>query len=120
MNQRILILDDDIDLLEVLSLLLGDSGYDTLALSSGEKIFEVIRQFHPNLVLMDIMLAGMDGRDICSKIKQRAGLTGLPVILISGTHNISECLCGHGGPNDFLAKPFDISFLLNKIKIQLN
>lgn len=120
MSQRVLILDDNADLLELMSLLLCDNGYETLALLNGEKIFETISQFHPDLVLMDIMLAGMDGRSICSKIKQQPGLLSLPVILISGTHSMAECLCRQGGPNDFLAKPFDISFLLSKIKTQLN
>jgi DNA-binding response OmpR family regulator len=120
MSQRILILDDDTDLLELISLLLSDNGYEILALSSGEKIFEAIQQFDPDLVLMDVMLAGLDGRAICTKIKQRPGSFFLPVILISGTHNLADSLLQRGAPNDYLAKPFDMSFLLNKIKTQLS
>jgi DNA-binding response OmpR family regulator len=120
MGQKILILDDDTDLLELMSMLLCDNGYETLALSSGENIFEAIRQFHPDLVLMDVMLAGLDGRAICSKIKLEASLLGLPIILISGTHNLGESLLQLGAPNDYLAKPFDMTFLLNKIKTQLH
>jgi DNA-binding response OmpR family regulator len=120
MSQRILILDDDTDLLELISMLLCDNGYETLTLSNGEKIFENIQLFHPDLVLMDVMLAGMDGRIICSKIKQLPALLGLPVILISGTHNLADSLVQQGAPNDYLSKPFDMTFLLNKIKTQLN
>jgi DNA-binding response OmpR family regulator len=120
MRQRILILDDDTDLLELMSMLLCDSGYETLALSSGEKIFEAIQLFHPDLVLMDVMLAGMDGRVICSKIKRQASLLGLPVILISGTHNLADSLLHRDAPNDYITKPFEMAFLLNKIKTQLN
>jgi DNA-binding response OmpR family regulator len=120
MSQRILILDDDTDLLELMSMLLCDNGYETLTMSSGEKIFEAIQQFHPDLVLMDVMLAGLDGRAICSKIKELPSLLGLPVILISGTHNLAVSLLQKGAPNDYLAKPFDMTFLLNKIKTQLH
>lgn len=120
MSQRILILDDDTDLLELISMLLCDNGYETLTMSSGEKIFEAIQQFHPDLVLMDVMLAGLDGRILCSRIKQQPDLLSLPVILISGTHNLSESLQQKGAPNDYLAKPFDMFFLLNKVKTQLH
>lgn len=120
MSQRILILDDDTDLLELMSMLLCDNGYETLTMSSGEKIFEAIQLFRPDLVLMDVMLAGLDGRAICCKIKQLPSLFGLPVILISGTHNLGDSLLQLGAPNDYLAKPFDMTFLLNKIKTQLH
>lgn len=120
MSQRILILDDDTDLLELMSMLLCDNGYETLTLSSGEKIFEAIQLFRPDLVLMDVMLAGLDGRVICSKIKREASLLGLRIILISGSHNLSDSLQQKGAPNDYLAKPFDMNFLLNKVQTQLN
>jgi len=120
MSQRILILDDDTDLLELISMLLCDNGYETLTMSSGEKIFEAIQMFHPDLVLMDVMLAGLDGRIICSRIKREASLLGLPVILISGTHNLADSLLQKGAPKDDLAKPFDMTFLLDKIKTQLH
>ncbi len=119
MSQKILILDDDTDLLTILTMLLEDSGYEILALKSGEEIFESIRIFHPDLVLMDVMLANMDGRVICRSIKERQELQTLPVILISGSHNLAQTLQQHGAPNDYLSKPFDIKFLLEKIEKQL-
>jgi len=119
MNQRILILDDDPDLLQVLSILLVDSGYEIMALSSGEKVFENIKSFHPDLVLMDVMLAGMDGRVICRSIKEKPDTLSLPVILISASADPAQSLRQQGAPNDYLAKPFDLNFLLEKIKRQL-
>ncbi len=116
MSQKILILDDDTDLLSVLSMLLEDSGYEIMALSSGKAIFETIRLFNPDLVLMDVMLAEMDGRVICRDIKERNETKNLPVILISGSHDLAQTLHQRGAPNDFLAKPFDIHFLLNKVE----
>lgn len=119
MGKKILILDDDRDILEILSILLADSGYEIETLSSGEKIFDTIKKFNPDLVLMDVMLAGMDGRVICKRIKEKESTHELPVILISGTHNLAKSLTELGAPNDFVAKPFDINYLLEKIKKQL-
>jgi DNA-binding response OmpR family regulator len=116
MPKKILILDDDKDILEVLSIILSESGYEIEALSSGETIFEAIKEFHPDLVLMDIMLQGMDGRIICKNIKNHPPTQKLPVILISASHNVSKLLLEQGAPNDFIAKPFELSSLLEKIK----
>ena len=65
------------------------------------------------------MLADQDGREICSRIKQSQDINSIPVILISATHDLSQCLDQKGAPNDFVAKPFDIDDLLGKIEHQL-
>jgi DNA-binding response OmpR family regulator len=117
-NRKILILDDDQDLLDVLSILLTESGYEIQTLSTGESIFEEIQKFHPDLVLMDIMLGGMDGRLICKRIKAETDTFGLPVILISGSHDLAENLSEQGAPNDFMSKPFDLDSLVKKIEYQ--
>jgi DNA-binding response OmpR family regulator len=118
-SKKILVLDDDPDLLEMMSYLLSDSGYAVETLSGGETVFQSIEAFQPDLVLMDVMLADMDGRKICAAIKENAETSGLPVILISGTHDLAASLQQPGAPNDFVAKPFDIDHLLRRIRIQL-
>lgn len=120
MEKKILVLDDDEGILDVLSYILQDSGYVVKTLLSGEAIFEEIKQFHPDLVLMDIMLADMDGRIICRELKSKAETEFLPVILISASHNVADSLKQSGAPNDFIAKPFDINFLIKKVKNQLD
>ncbi|MEO7214672.1 response regulator [Mucilaginibacter sp.] len=120
MSKKILIVDDDPDILEILSFILADTGYETRALTNGKTIFDDIKNFKPNLVLMDVMLAGMDGRVICENIKANKLTAALPVILISGTHNLSESLHTKGGPDDFVAKPFDLDYLLSKVARQLS
>jgi len=119
MSERILILDDDNDILEILSLLLAERGYEIRTSNHGETIFEDIQDFQPGLILMDIMLAGMDGRALCRDIKKNPLTNLLPVILISGTHDIVGSLGLPGAPNDFLAKPFDVDQLHAKIAKQL-
>lgn len=119
MSKRILILDDDQDILDVVAYLLTDSGFEVKTLSTGELVKAVISEFHPDLVLIDVMLADMDGRVICSNLKEDHNTLHIPVILISGTHDLSASLSQQGGPNDFIPKPFDIDTLLNKVKAHL-
>lgn len=118
MGKRILVLDDDADLLELMEILLESSGYETRILISGEALFMNIDSFNPDLILMDVMLAGLDGRILCRNIKFNLEYQ-MPVILISGTHNLSQVMLEEGAPNDFIAKPFDLDVLLQKIDLQL-
>jgi DNA-binding response OmpR family regulator len=119
MAKKILVLDDDNGILDVITYVLEDAGYIVHSLSSGEAILEEIRKFNPDLVLMDIMLADLDGRVICRNLKGSLETEALPVILISATHNVADTLKQLGAPNDFIAKPFDIENLINKVKEQL-
>jgi DNA-binding response OmpR family regulator len=114
-REKVLVVDDDNDILEIVSLLLVERGYDVKILDHGETIFEDIKSFEPGLVLMDVMLGGMDGREICKDLKTNPLTHTLPVILISGTHDLAESLNMPGGPDDFIAKPFDMDELYSKV-----
>jgi DNA-binding response OmpR family regulator len=116
---RILAVDDDRDILEVLQFILEDSGYEVETLSDGHQLFDKIKQQIPDLILLDIMLGNMDGRDLCKNVKLQNDTHNIPVIMISASHNVSDVLKQDCAPDDFIAKPFDINNLLNKIKRQL-
>ncbi|WP_345953193.1 response regulator [Mucilaginibacter sp. PAMB04168] len=116
---RILAVDDDQDILEVLQLILEDSGYQVNTLSDGHLLFEKLNEELPDLILMDIMLNGLDGRDLCKNVKLNMRTHDIPVIMISASHNVSDVLKQECAPDDFLAKPFDINTLLIKIQRQL-
>jgi DNA-binding response OmpR family regulator len=118
-KKKILILDDDPVILKLLSFLLTEVGYEIQTLSCGDTVFDDIKAFQPDLILMDVMLAGLDGRSICKNIKENHLTSFLPVILISSTHHLLQSLDFHGAPNDFIPKPFDIDDLLRKIEKQL-
>jgi|ERR1700761_2734836 two-component system phosphate regulon response regulator PhoB len=120
MGKRILVLDDDQDILDIVSFILTEDGYEVETLPTGHQAAEVIGQFHPDLILMDVMLADLDGRVICRKLKETITTSHIPVILISGTHDLADSLNQQGAPNDFIPKPFDIDLLLSKIKAQLS
>ncbi len=116
MKEKILILDDDNDILEILTIILSESGYEIKTLNCGDRIFEELIQFKPKLLLLDIMIGDMNGLSICREIKENALTSSLPVILISASHDLDKSLNLQGAPDDFLAKPFDIDILLNKIE----
>lgn len=118
--RRILAVDDDNDILEVLQFILEDSGYQVNTLSDGHFLMETISETKPDLILLDIMLGTMDGRELCKALKQQLSTHNIPVIMISASHTVSKTVDQDGGPNDFIAKPFDIGNLLSKIETQLN
>ncbi len=119
MAKKILAVDDNLSILEVLNEILGAEGYEVVMLADGKNIFNIISETHPDLILLDVMLADLDGREICQSIKATEETHNIPVILISASHNLEDTLDQPGAPDDFIAKPFDIYYLLNKIDKQL-
>jgi DNA-binding response OmpR family regulator len=118
-GKKILVVDDDLAILDMLDEVLSYYGYNVSTLSRADRVFERINEYHPDLILMDIMLAGMDGRTICRAIKSVVGVSNIPIILISATENGASCMEKEGSPNDFVPKPFDVTFLIEKIEHQL-
>ena len=117
--KKILIVDDDRDILELMAYILGEEDYQTLTLDNGDAILEEISRFKPDLILMDVMLEHLDGRDICHLIKRMEATRSLPVILVSASHDLSERLGREGAPDDFLSKPFELETLLHKVRSTL-
>ncbi|HVV54205.1 MAG TPA: response regulator [Mucilaginibacter sp.] len=113
--QRILVVDDNEDILEVIKLVLEDYGYEVLTLSDGLLLPGKINQYKPDLILLDVMLGNTDGRELCKKIKSDPVTHGIPVILVSAGHNLADRLKLSDSPDDFIAKPYDIHELLDKI-----
>lgn len=120
MKKKILILDDDTDILDILSFLLTDDGYEIQASHHGDNIWLVIDDFSPDLILMDLMLADLDGRSICRAIKENPKTANIPVIMISARSDLRPALGQPGAPDEFIAKPFDIDNVLKKIEKHLN
>jgi len=114
--QRILAVDDDKDILEVLEFILEDSGYNVRTLSEGRNLLAEIKNYDPDLILLDVMLGGLDGRELCREIKTNAETRHIPVILFSAGHNIARLIHQQFAPNAFLEKPFDISTLLDAVR----
>ena len=116
--QRILVVDDDRDILEVIKYILEDSGYEVDTLSDGHNLLDKIREKTPDLLLLDIMLGNMDGRELCKTVKMSAATHNIPIIMVSASHEITS-FNTTDGPNGFIAKPFDIDDLLTTVQSQL-
>lgn len=119
MKKKVLILDDNSDILEILTILLMEVGYEIKCLGAADRIFEEIKEFKPDLIILDVMLANMDGLAVCRDIKESILTSSLPVILMSGKQDLADYLYIQGGPDDYLAKPFDIDVLLSKVEKHL-
>lgn len=112
---RILVVEDDPDLLEVVQLILEENKYKVFPLMNGRPIFRIIDEFNPDLILMDIKLDGMDGRAIFKEIRNRKQTAHLPVILTSAGFSEDYIMRENLLSDDYLEKPFEMSVLLEKI-----
>ena len=110
---NILIVDDDKDLLDIISLLLSINGYTVKTVSHASETIPAILSFSPDLVLLDVNIGEDDGRDVCKELRLINSLMDIPVILFSAMEGLEEehIICG---ATDFLSKPFD-SYELIKI-----
>jgi two-component system alkaline phosphatase synthesis response regulator PhoP len=116
---KILIVDDDIDILEPLQLLLEVEGYDVTTTTKGEQVFAKISSFNPNLILLDVLISGSDGRIICRRLKDAAETKKIPVIMMSAHPSAKNDSTGSGA-DAFIAKPFEIEDLCNLVKKYIN
>ena len=112
---RILVIDDDPDIGIMIKMILEYSGYSVLVSDRGDQAEELIRNNHVDLLIMDMLLSGINGTDICRRLKQTDSTTHqLPIMMISAHPNAKET-CLEAGADDFIAKPFDMDDILSKI-----
>lgn len=121
MKKRILVVDDDKDILEVLEFILGDAGYEVESSEKGEFAGKLPQSNDslPNLIILDVLLSGLDGRDICRNLKKAKSTKNIPIIMMSA-HPDAEKSSKKAGADDFLAKPFEMTSLLNKVASWVN
>ena len=114
MNKTILVADDDPAILHAIRMLLEDEGYQVVT-TYGDKTAQVVKRHLPDLILLDIWMSGMDGRDICKQLKAHESTKHIPIIMISARQD-TEKIAKESGADDFVEKPFDIFKLLEKIE----
>jgi CheY-like chemotaxis protein len=113
MKKKILIADDDSAILEAMTLMVGDEGYDVTSTADGQTM-ENVYKLKPDLVLLDIRMAGVDGRDICRQLKNQKSTKNIPIIMISANKDAEE-IAKEAGADDFITKPFQMDDLLEKV-----
>ena len=117
--RRILVVDDNEDILEILKLILEGYDYEVITLADGSFLIDQITEFKPDLILLDIMLGNLDGRELCKIVRSNKQRQDIPIILVSASHELSERFMPAGSHIDFLAKPFDITDLMDKVEASL-
>lgn len=113
---KILVVDDDESILEAIELTLTIAGYDVeTSTKDGEFINQRMTKDLPNLIILDVLLSGSDGRTICKNLKNNEKTKHIPIIMTSA-HPDAKSTVFEVGANEFLAKPFDINDLLKMVK----
>ena len=112
---KILVVDDDIDILSVMEILLSMKGFDVEVTSRGENTLPKIESFKPDLILLDVLISGYDGRTICKQLKSNQATCHIPVIMFSAYYKKrTECMAA--GADEFIEKPFQMQALLETIR----
>ena len=116
-KQKILIVDDDANIAELISLYLTKECYEVQIVEDGEKALQIFDTFQPNLILLDLMLPGMDGYQVCREIRSRSNT---PIIMLSAKGEIFDKVLGlELGADDYMIKPFDSKELVARVKAVL-
>lgn len=112
-KKKVLVADDDPSILEALQLMLEDAGYEVQTSSDGKTVQEV-KENLPDVILLDLWMSGMDGRDICKVLKKKERTRHIPIIIFSANRD-TERIAWEAGADDFITKPFEMDTLLNMI-----
>lgn len=112
--KKVLVVDDDPDILEAVQLILETSGYTSEAITKGDETYSKIAEYKPDMIILDVLLSGNDGRTICKNLKRTEETKQIPIIMMSAhptaRQSVNEC-----GADAFLAKPFSISEMLEQL-----
>ncbi len=116
-KQKVLIVDDDNNIAELISLYFTKECYETMIVNDGESVMPAMETFAPNLILLDIMLPGMDGYQVCREIRAKHSV---PVIMLSAKGEVFDKVLGlELGADDYIEKPFDSKELVARAKAVL-
>jgi DNA-binding response OmpR family regulator len=112
---KVLIIDDDPDVRTIMNVLMKKQGYDVVTAMNKEDALFKLENFHPSVILLDVLLSGTDGREFCREIKQNEDMKNVPVIMVSAHPGAAENINSYGA-DDFIAKPIDTISLLEKVE----
>ncbi|MCH4193162.1 MAG: response regulator transcription factor [Butyrivibrio sp.] len=116
-KQKILIVDDDNNIAELISLYLVKECFDTKIVNDGESALEAVDSFAPNLILLDLMLPGIDGYQVCREVRAKLQT---PIIMLSAKGEVFDKVLGlEMGADDYMEKPFDSKELVARVKAVL-
>lgn len=103
--KKVLVVDDEVEIVDLISMVLENDGVSLFSAYDGEQALEIVRDERPDLVLSDIMMPRLDGRELCKQIKADPSTKGTIIILMSAIHKVDPKECG---ADELIQKPFDI------------
>lgn len=116
-KQKIMIVDDDNNIAELISLYLTKECFETLIVNDGESAIKEFKSFNPNLILLDLMLPGIDGYQVCRELRKTSNI---PIIMLSAKGETFDKVLGlELGADDYMIKPFDSKELVARVKAVL-
>ncbi|MBQ9142220.1 MAG: response regulator transcription factor [Lachnospiraceae bacterium] len=116
-KQKVLIVDDDNNIAELISLYFTKECFETMIVNDGESVMEAMLLFNPNLILLDLMLPGMDGYQVCREVRAKYSV---PIIMLSAKGEVFDKVLGlELGADDYIEKPFDSKELVARAKAVL-
>jgi DNA-binding response OmpR family regulator len=113
-KQNILVLDDDPDIGTMIKMMLEYKGYSVTVSDRAEKMGEILHDNRVDLIIMDMLLSGTNGTDLCVELKQNKSTSHIPIMMISAHPNARE-ICLDAGADEFISKPFDMQDILSRI-----
>jgi DNA-binding response OmpR family regulator len=118
---KILVVDDEPTIVELIEESLHIEGYETSRAYSGEEALDALAKDPPDLVLLDLMLPGMDGYEVCRQMQKDVRLSQIPVIMLTAKSAVADKVSGYQkGADDYITKPFDTEELLVRVRAQLH
>lgn len=114
MKKKILIFDDDESIVDVLTIILDEAGYRVISAIEGKEALGLTKKEKPDLILLDILMSGMNGKEFKESLKEIKGANEIPIIVISANAKTEE-ISKEIGAVDFITKPFEIDEVLGKI-----
>jgi two-component system response regulator MtrA len=117
MKSRVLVVDDDPALAEMLTIVLRGEGFDTAVVADGPRALPAVRELRPDVVLLDLMLPGMNGIDVCRAIRAESGV---PIVMLTAKSDTVDVVLGlESGADDYVVKPFKPKELVARIRARL-
>ncbi|MFZ4063594.1 MAG: MtrAB system response regulator MtrA [Candidatus Nanopelagicaceae bacterium] len=113
----IMVVDDDQDLAEMLGIVLTGAGYEVDLVSRGDEVMPLFTAQNPDLILLDVMLPGLNGVEVCKLIREKSMV---PIVMLSAKGDKQDVVAGlEAGADDYMVKPFDPSELVARMKVRL-